>query len=66
MSPGTDPVEADASGARSDVRFQLLAKYALGELDREGLVREARKAVPDLRRRMAEAERELQKQPRLA
>jgi hypothetical protein len=60
MSPGTDPVEADASGTRSDVRFQLLAKYALGELDREGLVREARKAVPDLRRRMAETERELQ------
>jgi hypothetical protein len=55
MSHSTDPPEA---GTRSDVRFQLLAKYALGELDREGLAREARRAIPDLRRRLAEAQRE--------
>jgi hypothetical protein len=58
MSPGTDPVEADASGTRSDVRFQLLAKYALGELDRAGLAQEARRLVPLLREKEAHARRE--------
>jgi hypothetical protein len=58
MSPGTDPVEADASGTRSDVRFQLLAKYALGELDRAGLGREARRLVPLLREQEAHARRQ--------
>jgi hypothetical protein len=58
MSPGTDPVEADASGTRSDARFQLLAKYALGELDRAGLAREARRLVPLLREQEAHARRQ--------
>lgn len=45
-------------GAADNFRFQLLAKYALGEIDREGLRTEARRLLPRLQEEVARRQAE--------